>query len=245
MTDYTYVGEELDLFRHATRWKQYYAEELKPLIHGDVLEVGAGIGGTAHFLCSTATRTWTCLEPDQRLLARLHERVRTDPLPAPVVIRHGTLADLEINATFDTLLYIDVLEHIEDDGAELARAAGRLNPGGSLIVLSPAHNCLFSEFDKAIGHFRRYNRRSLLRTGPPDLTIVRAFYLDAAGMLASLTNRLFLKASSPTSSQIRFWDTWIIPVSRVVDPLLAHRVGKTVVAIWQKPLVTKAGHRRG
>jgi SAM-dependent methyltransferase len=235
MTDYTYVGEELDVFRHATRWKRYCAAELKPFIHGDVLEVGAGIGGTAHFLCSTGTRTWTCLEPDERLCARLRERVRTNPLPAPVTVRQGTLADLAVNATFDTLLYIDVLEHIENDAAELAMAAGRLKPGGSLIVLSPAHNWLFSEFDKAIGHFRRYNRRSLLGIGPPDLRIVRAFYLDAAGVLASLTNRLFLKASTPTSSQVRFWDTWIIPVSRAIDPLLARRLGKTVVAVWQKP----------
>ena len=238
MTDYTYVGEELDLFRQATHWKQYYAAKLKPFINGDVLEVGAGIGGTAHFLCSTETRTWTCLEPDQRLLARLHQRFRSDPLPVPVTILQGTLAALRTEATFDTLLYIDVLEHVEDDRAELASAAGRLNPGGSLIVLSPAHNWLFSEFDKAIGHFRRYNKRSLLKVGPENLPVARAFYLDAAGMLASLVNRVVLKASTPTASQIRLWDTWIIPVSRTVDPILAHKLGKTVVAIWQKPNAT-------
>lgn len=238
MTDYSYVGEELDLFRQATQWKEYYATALRPFINGDVLEVGAGIGGTAHFLCSTTTRTWTCLEPDSRLLDRLRERFTAEPLPAPAVVRRGTLTDLETSATFDTLLYIDVLEHIEHDSAELITAAGHLNPGGSLIVLSPAHNWLFSEFDKTIGHFRRYSRRSLLRIGPPDLRVEKAFYLDAAGMLASLVNRLFLKASTPTSSQIRFWNNWIIPVSRAVDPVFAHRLGKTIVAIWRKPLAT-------
>jgi SAM-dependent methyltransferase len=237
MTEYSYVGDELDLFRHATQWKRYYASKLKPFIKGQVLEVGAGIGGTAPFLCSERTQTWTCLEPDHRLLEALTHRLTGEPFGVPVSARAGTLDNLARDEGFDTLLYIDVLEHIEDDRAELEKAASHLNPGGTLIVLAPAHNWLFSEFDRAIGHFRRYDRRSLLRVQPPGVKLVRAFYLDAVGMLASLTNRLFMRASKPTPQQIRFWNDWMIPASVTLDPLAAYTIGKTVIAIWERPLV--------
>jgi hypothetical protein len=61
---------------------------------------------------------------------------------------------------------------------------------------------------------------------------VEAFYLDAVGMAASMANRLLLRASMPTQGQILFWDRVLVPASRVIDPLLARSVGKSVVAIW-------------
>jgi SAM-dependent methyltransferase len=227
-----YVGSELEIFQHATRWKAYFARTLQPFIVGDVLEVGAGLGATSRFLCDGRQRSWTCLEPDQALLGQLEASLRTHPLPSPGRALLGTLATLPAEEHFDTILYVDVLEHIEDDRRELERSAARLRPGGHVIVLAPAHQSLYSPFDKAIGHFRRYSKTSLLAAAPPELTSVESYYLDAAGMAASLANRLLLRASIPTHGQIRFWDRVLVPVSRVLDPVLAHTVGKSVVAIW-------------
>ena len=235
MSEYSYQGTELDLFQHAVRWKGYYAGILKPFIIGDVLEVGAGIGGTTRLLCGPTPRSWTCLEPDGQIASRLAESLATLPLPLPSEVLTGTLESLPPVRTFDTLLYIDVLEHIEDDYAELRLAAARLRPGGHVIVLSPAHNWLFSPFDAAIGHFRRYSRKSLLAVAPDSLQLVKAFYLDSVGMAASFANRMFLKASSPTLAQIHFWDRNLVRASQLVDPLVGRRMGKTVIAIWRRP----------
>jgi len=101
-------------------------------------------------------------------------------------------------------------------------------------VLAPAHQKLFSPFDEAIGHFRRYSRRSLLAVASRSLQLVGAYYLDSVGMTASLANRLLLRASMPTRGQIMFWDRFLVPVSRVVDPLLGYGVGKSVVAVWTR-----------
>ena len=135
---------------------------------------------------------------------------------------------------FDTILYIDVLEHIDDDGGELQRAAGHLAPGGHLVVLSPAHRWLFSPFDAAIGHFRRYTARDLEALTPAGVERVRTFYLDSVGMLASAANRMFLRQSMPNANQIHCWDNWMIPCSRWVDQLTGYRLGKSVVGIWRK-----------
>jgi 2-polyprenyl-3-methyl-5-hydroxy-6-metoxy-1,4-benzoquinol methylase len=227
-----YVGSELEIFQHATRWKAYFARTLRPFIVGDVLEVGAGLGGTSRFLCDGRQRSWTCLEPDRALLGQLEASLNARPLPSSGRALCGTVATLPADEYFDTILYVDVLEHIEDDRSELLRSASRLRPGGHVIVLAPAHQTLFSPFDKAIGHFRRYSKASLLAAAPPVLQSVESYYLDAAGMAASLANRLLLRASAPTHGQIRFWDRVLVPMSQVIDPVLAHTVGKSVVAIW-------------
>jgi 2-polyprenyl-3-methyl-5-hydroxy-6-metoxy-1,4-benzoquinol methylase len=234
MTGVPYRGEELDLFRHATNWKGYYSACLRPFIAGDVLEVGAGIGGTSQFLCNPRVSTWTCLEPDPALLEQLQTSRRSSPLPIPSPVIAGTVADLESVEAFDTILYIDVLEHIQEDGAELARAAARLRSGGHLIVLSPAHEWLTSPFDRAIGHCRRYTASTLKAAGPPGLSVVRMFYIDSVGMTLSLANRVLLRNSYPTKTHIRIWDTVVIPMSRILDPLCLNHIGKSVIGIWQK-----------
>ena len=111
-------------------------------------------------------------------------------------------------------------------------AAAHLNRGGHIVVLSPAHPFLFTPFDSAIGHFRRYTRDSLRQAAPPQLALRKLIYLDSAGMLASLGNRLLLRSAMPTEKQILAWDRFLVPISRVLDPLLDGRAGKSVLGVW-------------
>jgi SAM-dependent methyltransferase len=157
--------------------------------------------------------------------------------------QRGLLARCEIIAdtirglagrSFDTILYIDVLEHIEDDAAELGRARDLLRPGGRLIVLSPAYPRLYSEFDRAIGHHRRYTKGSLRALTPATLRLRRLAHLDVAGCVSSLSNALLLRQSLPTPGQIRLWDRVLVPCSRALDPLLGYGWGRSVVAVWEK-----------
>lgn len=234
MPEATYVGDELTLFSEARNWKAYFARHLAPFLHGDVLEVGAGMGGTTRALFDGKQSSWLCLEPDPALAAKLRENLRTNPRSPQPEVAVGTLDDLDPARTFDAILYIDVLEHIEDDRAELARAARRLNPGGTLIVLAPAYSFLFSEFDRAVGHFRRYTSSSLSAVFPSDLHFEYGIYLDSVGMLTSLVNRFVLKQGTPKPSQIKMWDRVLVPISRIVDPLVLLSFGRSVVVIHRR-----------
>lgn len=147
----------------------------------------------------------------------------------------ATLGELDASEVFDCILYIDVMEHLEDDRAEAAAAAARLAPGGVLIILSPAHQWLFNPFDATVGHFRRYNRRSLARIVPASLEVVSLSYLDSVGLLLSLGNRLVLRSVQPTEAQINLWDRRVIPLSRLTDRVFGYRAGKTIVGIWRRP----------
>ena len=234
-TPFEYVGNELELFAGAVNWKNYFRAHLVPFIGRQVLEVGAGVGGTTRVLCSGNHDRWVCLEPDASLLTSIEADIETGALPACCQIAQGILpTPLISQESFDTILYIDVLEHIEDDLGELQQALTYLKPGGHVIVLSPAHNWLFSPFDTALGHFRRYSKTMLRRLTPPTADLVHMIYLDSVGLFASLANRLLLKQRHPTQAQIEFWDRRMVPVSQVLDPLLGRSLGKSVVAVWRK-----------
>ncbi|HEY9069307.1 MAG TPA: class I SAM-dependent methyltransferase [Candidatus Ozemobacteraceae bacterium] len=234
MSTTTYQGTELDLFATARVWKEYLASHLAPFLGSQVLEVGAGIGGTTRALLPFSNGSWTCLEPDPAQAERIAASIRAGSLPSRCTVITGTLGDLPATASFDTILYIDVLEHLSDDREELAHAARRLAPGGCLVVLAPAHQKLFTPFDAAIGHKRRYGRRSLECLSPPGLELVRSLYLDSVGLLASACNHFLLGSSMPTPLQIAFWDGILVRCSKLLDPLTGFRLGKSLLTIWRK-----------
>lgn len=225
---FEYVGSELDLFQRAVNWKQYWRTRVQDFIGGDVLEVGAGIGANTRLLSDLPHNTWTCLEPDARLAAQI-PRVGFGHS-----VRVGAIEEIGLKERFNSILYIDVLEHIEDDRAQLAQAAAHLVPGGYIVVISPAHPVLYTPFDRAIGHFRRYTRAMLRDVTPVGVQEMRMQYLDSVGMLASAANRLMLRQSMPTEKQILAWDRLMVPVSRRLDALLLHRLGKSILGVWQR-----------
>ena len=229
-----YIGTELEIFAAASNWKSYIAQKIGPFIDGRVLEVGAGIGANTRVLYSARVSEWTCLEPDPDLAGRIKWPRKHGGLPRCCRVVNGTVAALESSGPFDTILYLDVLEHIANDRAELACAARLLSPQGHLVVLGPAHQFLFSRFDAAIGHYRRYNRKMLRALTPPDCVFEASMMLDSAGFFASIANRFLLLTPLPSKRQIAAWDKLFVPVSRVLDRATAHRFGKTVVAVWRK-----------
>jgi len=231
MTAIPYLGQELDVFARAKNWKEYWASEC---VIGDVLEVGAGIGANTEVMQTEQVSSWTCLEPDPLLAERLRSRfqARTGLADCKVVI--GTIESLGSNQQFDAIIYIDVLEHIEEDHAELVRASSILRAGGRIVVLAPAHQWLYTPFDRAIGHVRRYNKMTLSECTPSNCSLERLIYLDSVGMFASLGNRLFLHQADPTLNQILFWDRFLVPLSRFADRITFHVAGKSILGIWKK-----------
>ena len=235
--DRKYIGNELIVFHYAVHWKRYFGYKLSPYITGDVLEVGAGLGVTSSFLCNSRVLSWKALEPDSEMaeLCRQQPFYR-DQTNCSASVYIGILSDIPVDQNFDTIVYIDVLEHIEDDKGELRLALKRLRVGGHIVVLSPAFNKLTSVFDYAVGHYRRYTERRFQAITPAGLKLVRSFYLDSFGILTSIANRLFLRVANPTIKQIKLWDTVFVPLSRVTDLVAGPFLGRSVVGVWRNAL---------
>jgi len=228
-----YIGTELELFSLAANWKKYWFDKIKIYLSGSILDVGAGIGSTLNMFSDKDFDSYTALEPDSNNCIKISTNKHIDNFRSKLDIVNGSIVDIE--KKFNTIIYIDVLEHIKDDKNELLLASQCLLPGGKIIVLSPAYNFLYSSFDKHVGHYRRYNKKELKLLKPDDLNIDRIFYLDSFGILASLVNRYFLHSEIPSVNQINFWDSIIVPISKVLDIITFFHFGKTVLAIYSKP----------
>lgn len=235
MPESPYIGSELEIFKHAVNWKKYYGSFIKPYLGKEVLEVGAGIGATTEILLTAEQGRWVCLEPDGLLTEEIVKKIKNGILPPICEPRVGDISCLGEDEVFDSVLYIDVLEHIKDDGAEIARAAKHIKQGGHLIVLAPAHQFLYTPFDKAIGHFRRYSKSGLRKVvSGTALRPVCSKYLDSAGIAASMANKLLLRSAMPSKGQILFWDSFLVKASRLGDRLSFYRIGKSILGIWKR-----------
>jgi SAM-dependent methyltransferase len=232
MQDSRYRGTELQLFQYARNWKGYFGKFIKPYLHGDVLEVGAGIGETTKLLCDGTQSSWCCLEPDKEFAATIHYKVVNGYLPKCCEVKNGYSSDLRGMRTFDVVVYIDVLEHISDDKEEIIIARELVKSGGYIIVLVPAHQWLYNSFDKTIGHRRRYSEKQLQAIFPDGMKNKMLKHLDSVGLLASLGNTILLKKGRPSKSQILFWDRLLVPLSIIVDRFLGFFLGKSILGVW-------------
>lgn len=230
-----YIGKELDLFAYAHNWKGYWSKMIDPFMGKNILEVGAGIGTNTKFFLQGdhQINKWTCLEPDSKLAEQIESNIEKAHR-SKVSTFTKTLGEFRSEQKFDTILYIDVLEHIQEDHAEIELAKEFLTTGGHLIILVPAHNFLYSEFDKSIGHFRRYDKKMMRSIITDGLKEEQLMYLDAVGMASSLVNKVILKQPYPTLKQIKFWDKVIVGTSKWIDPLFRYHIGKSLLGVWSK-----------
>ncbi len=231
---FSYSGNELENFSLAVNWKAYWSNECKPFLGDEVLELGAGIGATIMALNHKRYRKWVAVEPDKSMCSVLKRANANKEFGAGFKVINGTSASLNAENTFDTILYVDVLEHIEDDFNELEHIQNYLVEGGHIIILAPAHNFLYTAFDKKIGHYRRYNKKMLRSLVPVNMVIKQMRYLDSIGLLASLANRLFLKTDTPTRKQIQLWDNFMVRTSRLVDIMIRYNAGKSILCVLEK-----------
>lgn len=231
-----YKGKELDLFAEVIIWKRYWKSVIQEFLGNHILEVGAGKGATIEIFSDESFSHWLGLEPDPDMVSMLNERKNEGEFPQWCEFKQGTIRDVAESAQFDTILYIDVLEHIQDDCAEIEQAANYVRMGGYIVVLAPSHQFLYSEFDSSVGHIKRYDKHSLRALTPHGFSIVDSKYLDSVGLLASLGNRFILRSSMPSRRQLWIWDKILVRISRVVDPLVRYSIGKSILLVWQRDL---------
>ena len=223
-----YPGAELDNFDKATIWRKYIFFQIKKFIKGNVLEVGAGIGSFTNNYKNLPNKI-TLSEIDQENLSLIKKKFKDTKINFT-----GDLTK-NIKSNYDTIMYLNVLEHIEDDTKEINEAFQKLNPGGFLIILVPAHNNLYSEFDKAIGHFRRYEIKYFKNLKVNNSKLIKLNFLDAAGYFLYYINKIFFKKEVyPSKLKIYIWDKFFTPITFILDKILFYKFGKNILYIIQK-----------
>ena len=223
-----YPGEELDNFDKATIWRKYIFFEVKKFISGNVLEVGAGIGSFTRNYMHLANKI-NLSEVDSFNFSTIQKKFKNKNFDITNQVTQ------KITGNFDTIMYLNVLEHIEDDDNEMHIAFQKLRKNGHLIILVPAHNKLYSKFDKAVGHFKRYEEDFFQNLNLKNSKVEKLIYLDAMGYLLYYLNKIFFKEEVyPSKLKIFIWDKIFTPITFFLDKLFFNKVGKNIIYVVKK-----------
>ena len=219
----------LERFDKATFWILYFVFKIKKFLKDDILEVGAGCGSfTKSYMSNFHSITLTDMDNNSfNLLKRnfINEKNVN-------VIKSSTK---NIDKKFNTILYFNVLEHVKEDKLEIKTALEKLNNGGHLIVLVPAHQKIYSKLDEAVGHFKRYDIDFFKKNKFENSKIIKLHFLDFFGYLLYHLNKIFFKEETyPSNLKIFIWDKIFTPFTVVVDYLTGYKFGKNILCIYKK-----------
>ncbi len=222
----------LERLAAAPNYNRWMFDRLRPWIGQRVLEVGSGIGNLSAFLHDRERVVLTDTEP--WYLDRLRERFRAygnvEVARLYLPVMDGALAA----ERFDTVICLNVLEHVENDRASLAVLRRLLTPGGRLVLLVPALRALYGTLDHALGHHRRYGRAELVaKLRDAGLSPRHVEYFNLAGIPGWwLAGRVLRRSLIPTAS-LRWYDA-LVPLFRL-ERLLPWRIGQSLIAIGEAP----------
>jgi len=223
-----YTGTEiLEVMKEAVNYNRFLIDLVESHCRPNdlVVDFGAGAGTFATPLRERGHNV-ACVELDQGLRQRLLDQG---------FAAHADIAEMP-DASVDFIYTLNVLEHIEDDGAALRLLRSKLKPNGRLLIYVPAFQSLFSSMDRKVGHFRRYHRGplgALLRES--GFTVQRNEYVDSLGYAATLV----YKAMGDESGEVNVraliaYDRFAFPLSRLLDLPLSRVLGKNLLVVEQR-----------
>jgi SAM-dependent methyltransferase len=225
-TQERYAADDLQTMTEAVRYQAHIFELAQPHVGSAVLEVGCGIGTMSRRLVDVAERL-VCIEPNVNCAVRAREVLDGDPRITLRVCHLEECSRAELlQQRFDTIVCVNVLEHIEDDISALRLFRDVVAPaGGRVVIFVPAVQAAYGPLDAALGHHRRYSKRSLGRAfATAGLELVTMKYTNPIGLLGWMYNAHISRTTEHTPEQIRLFERfvapWALPLERLVSPPL-------------------------
>lgn len=222
----------LDSLSEAERYHTWLTDLARPHLGDDPVEIGSGLGSYAATWLDTGVPGITVSEPDASRLGVLQQRFGHD--------ERVRIEDIDVfaprPANHTAMVAMNVLEHIEDDAGALASSHTLLRPGGRVIMFVPAFQFAMSDFDRAIGHYRRYTTRTLGEAyRKAGLEIERLHYVNAPGLLAWFLGMRLMRMTPKYGPTVKVWDRFVVPTARAVETRVRPPFGQSVFAVGRVP----------
>ena len=226
--------------RFATNYYAWIAEQFSATLGSRVLDIGGGMGPLLDHVLGPS-REILSIDLDPEAVEEIRQRF---PMPSRVSSRVANILDERdlpglIESGFDSILCVNVLEHIRDDASALAAMSRLLPSRGYLNLLVPAHPFLYGTPDELAGHFRRYRRKdlvALVRAAGFDLR--DAHFFNGFGAIPYFLNARILKPKSlsgAVDTQIVLYDRYFVPVLRRLERWVRPPFGQSLIIVAQKP----------
>ena len=229
-----YTGKDLEAMSFAVNYHKWILDEFRPFLGKRVVEVGAGTGSFSELLLREDPESLILVEPSEMFdsLKKNISGIKTD---TKISFYQSIFADIAAQIEADSIIYVNVLEHIEDDLAELERIRQTLKPGGKCFIFVPALMSLYGEFDRRIGHFRRYSKKQIEeKCRAAGLRILKSKYFDFAGIFPWYAKYKILRSNSLESGAVALYDKFAVPVIQKFETILPVPAGKNVLIVAEK-----------
>jgi SAM-dependent methyltransferase len=226
--------EILDAISGASAFNRWMYTSIAPYCKGNILEIGSGVGNISHHFIDSG---------QQIALSDIRENYREvlqKEFPAnkvydiDIVDPAFDTVHKELLGKFDSVFALNVVEHVKDDKVAMANMSKLLKPGGKLTVLVPAHQWLYNGIDRALEHYKRYDRKSLSSLMHEYGTPVKTFYFNAMGIPAWWVSGAIFRQKTIPAGEMKLYNTFV-PLFRLVDVICGARIGLSVVGVIQKP----------
>jgi len=218
----------LKYFDLANNYRKYQIDLIKPYMKGEILEVGPGNGQVIeNFIHKNKI---TLIEPEKYFFNILKKKFKKKNIKILRCKIHS------LKKKFDTILYSDVLEHINNDIDELNNAKKLLKKNGHLIIIVPAFQKLYSSFDKKVSHMKRYEKKDFFEFSKKyKVNIVLVKYFDCIGYIILIMSKFFNFNNKSTVLGIKIWNS-LIPLSKFLDKIFysSNIIGKSLICVYKK-----------
>jgi SAM-dependent methyltransferase len=238
-----YSGHEnLEIVSQNSRFNNWIYKEILPGLKGDILEVGSGIGTFSQKILRDVQHSHiTLTDISLPYIKKLEERFSKSNSNNANNISTYKL-DLNCKADyeeigyekFDSIIAINVLEHVEDDIFALQELYKMLKSEGILIILVPCHKFLYNVIDTNVGHVRRYTKKDLeFKIRKTRFSIERMFYFNILGIIGWYINGNIAKNPKINSSASKLFDR-IVPLLKYVEAMTGKKIGLSIICYLKK-----------
>jgi SAM-dependent methyltransferase len=234
-TQVVYVGKDLEAMSFAVNYHKWILNEFRPFLGKKLVEVGAGTGSFSELLLQEKPEEISFIEPSE-MFQYLQQNLKQVSAGTKINFYRAIFADVRTEIKdADSIIYVNVLEHIEDDRAELKMIYETLVKGGRCFLFVPALMSLYGEFDRKIGHFRRYAKKELEeKCISAGFKILKSKYFDFTGIVPWWVKYKLLKSDSLESGAVTLYDKIAVPVISRFETVFPIPVGKNVLLIAEK-----------
>jgi glycosyltransferase involved in cell wall biosynthesis len=238
-----YGSQILGRLSRAPRFNAWMADTIRPLCGTRVLEIGSGTGNLTRSL--TPRRRYVASDINPLYLQTLAALKRDRPY---LDSQYTDVTDLTSfpsrKERFDTIICLNVIEHVEDDRGALSNIRSALAPGGRAIVLVPQGDGLFGTLDEVLGHKRRYTEEALRRlAADAGFTVREVLRFNRIGSAAWWLNGRLLRRRSFGLFQMMALNL-LTPVFRAVDSTLPLPPLSLIAVLEGKPAPTVVANQR-
>ena len=227
------LSDSIGILESTKNYNRWIYDNIKNFIGQNVLEIGCGTGNITDFILEKSSSV-TGIEIDHTFACTAKKKYKNKK---SVRIIQGDFLELKNirKNHYDTVITLNVLEHIKNDSLALSKMLASLKTGGTAVMLVPAMHFAYGALDKELGHFRRYEKSDMLKLYAQNgFKPEKLFYMNFIGAFAWAFNSRLLGRKDFPQSQPKLFDRFFVPVLKPLEALIPPPIGQSLIAVGKK-----------